>query len=745
MPRSAELALAVLAGLVAGLAVGWLLKPSYSPPRAPLPGAYELATEPSTSTQRPPEKSASRDAPAAETYAAAVDVQPAPALAPQPQADGVITGLVLLHDGRPCVGLALAATPPFPDTLSPIRHSALLPEERYAYETRAYEWAVTRRRSGTSGGDGSFEIRGIGDGRYRLTSETGEYRLEPAQPGDPLSVEAGAHVVLTATPILRVELDVILDTGEVPDYAIVRLIRPGDSSWNVGPERWTPAMRSFPVLPGTLQITGEAGPDLVWRGEVVVDVPDAGLNQPLRLELKAVNALIIQGIAQQPYYCDVTFLIYPADTLEPGWPQRPWDFTTLRSAGGSQRSVRLRSVFHDVAPGKYVVFALPNSVQILGRMEVEYLGGLQEAAFPLSPLVREDFFVLRPFGPDGLPLRGVTVGVNLTQTNFGYMLSTALEQPDGSWWVHRTPPENFFSTGSTPRSDAQYRIEVNHPRYGRRVVLYGVQDRHDLEIRFGERSILTVRLDNFPERRGGLALYAFPADADERRETDEHRYRPSAAPRVLQESTRFELASGPIRILLVRSLGDFSGYATLLRHSMELPSGEHEVQLTVPSLFDLVVRLPPEPQINNLRVRGPLGEIRLDASPEGLAKASSLPQGTYLLSCSTAGGSGMWLQVPYMGEVAYMPRTFNALRVSYLDNTGVLERAGLRKDDLVLAINGARHEGSNALRQAWNDAGSAAAVRLEVLRDGRTMMFTISGNDFSAMQGHWTVPTLAPE
>ena len=704
MNHTLRIIAALLAGLLAGGALGWLRIPA-EVRHAPAPVAQVETAD---------------DVPVSGNSLAPVSDAPATAA---PQAH-TIRGVAKFADGSACAGLPLVAAPVQPAHYGTVDLQYVTPQARLEQHRSAIENLRDNARKAVTAADGSFEISGLADGEHTLYSDD---RARPLAKR-PWHCKAGDVLELEVGRALFIQLDVTREDGKPLPSARMSLI---DSACKYHPSSfWSPGAH-YEVAAGKWRIRAYGGPGEVYSADMELEIPPEGLDKPVPVVLKAGNALVINLGRSAPYYKRYGVRLVPAEDAPEGWPKTPDELVRYTIRGGvSHESDGTPAIYSDLAVGRYAAFCMVGSRYVAVRQEIDYQGGFLEVDVPLPRPARDDHIVVRVLGDDGRPIDDATVsiGVQGGSSDDGLIIASG-----GEYWAYRARPRHFF--GLVANECFEYIITVTHGVLGRRIVSAPL-DARDLEVRLGERATLIVHLDNLPEDRGALRFAAFPRGANEYEELNPRSPGVTNTVKVVQPRNEFKLHPGPVVVLLQARMGESS--IDVYREEIELGSGTREIRMAVPPLNALRVALPAGTS-EWVRISGKLGGYSLLPDKDGKLAFTNLAPGEYTVS---ANAGQMSVLVPHDGELVFAPQPYNGLRVRRLDEAGTMRDASLLLDDIVREVNGAPLNGAaSALRAVLKNAGAdMQRVSLRIQRAGQWQTLNVDAAACRGLAGHWVVP-----
>jgi hypothetical protein len=647
-----------------------------------------------------------------------------------PTGDGIATGVVHLADGSPCADLALRAIPPLQDGLPISRKRRLRAEERTAYEAAVIRWETESARDASSGPDGSFKFERLAQQTYSVVCLTPGWEVSPQKGPRQSSIAPGEELVLIATRMVSVPLRVLLPDGSEPDRARITARSLDGSYYTFG--YWKPDARSIEAPAGGVKFFALGGPDDSLEAEFTTQIPAHGDASEVELQLKRPPGLYLTLEVPTPYYREVSVTLLPAEearklTSEP---------FLARGAKTSRKLSPTSWYYPALPPGDYVAYVGLDRMLVLASENITVAGELTEHSIALAPLDLSEHFTVRTVDSEGKPLAVQRLSCNLADAETGTGDMTAwMEVEPGHYLMRRPGIERDQFGRFVPTEGASIAVQATRgsaKRFGRMPL-----DDDVVTIVFGESCTLIVEVDNLPEiGRNDMWVAAIPAEASLRREAGMARYSSQqnvvGSKLALEASREFkDLQPGNVVVLVLRD-GSSPGSGdevVLARLETTLQPGTQSVRITMPALHELEVRTSAAQKVRTLWLQGAGLELYEKPNAEGTVKVHALPAGDYWIGDSTAGY--MKVTLPLAGPVDFAPLPHNCLRLGSYDKEGMLHRKGLRRGDLVVAINGEYFEGRDKLQPAWEAAQQSASVLLEIERKGQTLQVTLTGEELA--------------
>ena len=381
----------VLAAFAAGGVVGYMLKEDGAP----------AGRAGRTVIERPAEAAPKLDRESARSLREMLEALP---IDPVPSGNGRVTGVVKTHDGKPLAGVEIVAMP-HRERVWPkqSRAPARAPEpdlvEMIQQSVGRMRWRRAGSSKATSAADGSFILEGLGEVEYHLTGYCAGYRLRRKNHA---RVRAGATVEFEAKPLVRIEVDIVVEGSGAPDRANVRFTQRRGNSSTGSMQRWNPSDPWIELEPGRFELHAALQGELGGKSEVqhlTIKEGDADLRLSFTIKHKPALRLTVQV----PDTLDVNYL--------QGWLLRaagdkPPSAQELRESGVSKsvhRSERTM-LWKDLEPGRYLVGATFGSFQqSCTTALVEVSTGLTQHLLDLPEPSGEGVIAVRLLDPDGEP------------------------------------------------------------------------------------------------------------------------------------------------------------------------------------------------------------------------------------------------------------------------------------------------------------------------------------------------------
>lgn len=715
MGRHLQFGFAILAGLLAGGLIAWVVKPADEQRVVNEPVAQAGSTvernqdksgqdetdQPNAADSEPARPSAQSDAEEpSETETPKTTAAPAP-----PRGDGVISGTVEWMDGTPCAGLRLLAEPGISTPTN--RWKEMFPEARLE---RIRQTLEATPLTAVTDDEGRFEFRGIGTGSYPITSGNRNRQLVPFRTYG----RAGQELELKVERAAWIEFELTLDTGERLTEA--RLSVASGNNNSAWPMPWQ-AGQEYLVVPGKCRVVAEGGELDNWKVEEQFEVPPEGLSGPIELTLKARDVLTVRYDEPEPWYRRTFIYVVPTDELpeDMGASFRKLNrhYLNRHSRSLPRRWSHVPYPVRDLEPGNYAILCVVGDYEIVAREDIAFEGGQQDIELKLPPIKKDDHIVLNVSGPGGEPVEDARLTVSPGAREF---TNLQIHRGDGEYWLRRLSPE----LSSARITASEYKIGVEC-EFGKQNVTFPFDRKTPLEVRFGHLARLVVHVENLPDDPRELALTVYPAGDSEERSFESQRQHPNRAPFTIAERYEFEFASGPVVIAVAISGGQlwFSDFDTIFRREVVLEEGDNEERIDLSMFSHLKVRAPESIEANWVRLRG---EDTRESQMLGSGRTVEfryLRPGKYWLEVDEG---TMKVRLPAGREVQLDVSPYNALEFLRASRGSQTEAVALEPGDLIRQVNGVAISGKQSeMRQALEEAAAQGDVTLQVQRDGLTV------------------------
>lgn len=733
----ARVAMGFAVGLATGVALGaiaaWKLFEAGASPPLVEPGR--------SSGPSPPAESLTGEAiapPASQP--AAIDVPIARSTAPGPRVDpergaGVICGQVTTARGEPFPGVRVRIERSGPDADPWRARPSDPPAERDAFlrDATATFGRLAAREVDTDA-EGRYRFEDLPDGPHRVSARREGHSLHPRGRGGCERVLPGATLDFIAVPLLELPIRVIGTDGRLVPEAWIEFAAPSGRPGGVQRERWTAERPTVRIRPGAWKAKALAGgpgtdpQDAEIESETVqvtlrADEPPA----PVTLVLRGGAGLRGQ-ILDPDGLEDTAFRIY----VLAGAPGTPPAHDELKRAGrsvgvGSNRSTY---VIRDLAPGTYWLGVARGWYGLIAHVEAAEVGsGMMRRDIVLPPPAPGDFLLVRALGPSGDALWDLrfTISQESSQGSNSSSGFTATRRADGTWWC--SPDETYRRAITEGKPDGvRLSLTVESESYGSKSLDLTPGDPRLVTVQFGDpaRLALTVAGLAGSGHEGTICATLIRASAVASPGRQVH----SAAQRVGPDGlvTIGPKEAGEHVVLLSVASGDpLHAFDAMPagRFPVRLEPGANALTVPMPALSRLTVRLDggdgAAVQIGSRDDEdwwwGPRSEVRGER-----AVFERVPPGEYRLHVWTGPHAGrMRVRVPEQSEVDFRPDPVDAVEVNVDDPQGPLAALGFRTGDVIQGAGGTGLRGWAHLAALVASASGSPEVRLDILRDGRTI------------------------
>jgi hypothetical protein len=285
--------------------------------------------------------------------------------------------------------------------------------------------------------------------------------------------------------------------------------------------------------------------------------------------------------------------------------------------------------FPDIRPGLHLLGVIMSD-RVVATTTVTVRDRMVEKDLLVPAPRPEERSIVHVLGPDGRPLGGVRFTVRFrserSHTSRG---ADVVRRADGSYRLrHQQLP------ASGRRQEGRHSVVAEHPRYGRKEVVYRPEDVPEITIRFEEPATIAATIGGFVSSPYAplLSLRLLAAEDDDdpcRGETVRH-----GAARPDSEGTQSlgPVAPGEYVLALFVAMGRHSEIPVAHRR-LRLRSGRNEVTLAIPRLHALTVRTGSDPVRVGLDRKGGGRFHVFPIEPvDGRVVFRGLPDGMYRLT-----------------------------------------------------------------------------------------------------------------
>ncbi|MEM8883517.1 MAG: hypothetical protein AAGD14_05585 [Planctomycetota bacterium] len=314
---------------------------------------------------------------------------------------GRITGTVRNKQGDPITGVLVVALPIAEQVYRKSSRAPSAPSEPDL--VKMVEESVRRVRArraarveARSGADGAFALEGIGSAEQSVQAYAEGYRFRPGK------AKAGGSVDLVGEPVIRVDVDVVVEGSGPPERANILVRSSGGPGGSQRIERWSRLDPWIEIAPGRYEFTAALQGELGGKSPPQTVTFKAGESPPLlRFMIKMMPALRVT-VARAPMLQESRLY---------GWVI-PWKRETFPSAQQLRSHNKQKWVqggqhqltWKELKVGRYCVGVAYAWQQEPVMRLVELGGGLNEEAIELPEPSGPGFLKLRLLDPEGEPV-----------------------------------------------------------------------------------------------------------------------------------------------------------------------------------------------------------------------------------------------------------------------------------------------------------------------------------------------------
>lgn len=396
--------------------------------------------------------------------------------------NGIVGGRVRTSDGVPLGGVRIALIPIWGPR--GVHTPPEGEESAAAFVSRSAAirlWRDRSTRRAETADDGSYEVVGLGAGRYTLVARAPGYVVEPSEPLGEVSAGGIAHFV--ATPLVPLVVDIRHPDGSQLDAATITAERGERREVRIESGEWTRANPEIRLPRGPYRIFASVGrPMTAASEEVMVDL-GAGARPPLRLVVFPSCTVIARFLAP-PHEPVASALV----ALVKGVPARPLNPRFVYATGNSRtlHGTVDEAVFERIVPGRYTVVAVREDRSgDVGSVAVEVAPGTNRVDVPIPPRDRTLAVWVQMTDADGRPVEDVRFRAD-DRAGSGSQGVSVLGSNDGRYVIlPELPPE--FPAERQPSAGIEIEVIAEHPKFAAKSfpVRFGVD--RELRIAFAPK------------------------------------------------------------------------------------------------------------------------------------------------------------------------------------------------------------------------------------------------------------------
>lgn len=559
-----------------------------------------------------------------------------------PAGSGKVTGVVLTTDRTPLANVVVR-----------LRGRSTAPSPYRGNETPSIEEeikALVQRRKFTdgttlearSGADGTFEISGLADIEYSAEAKLDGYQIWGATG----TFKAGARLKLTAAPVVRVPVKVVLADGTPATSASLRQGTDPSRRNYGGGSQWLPERPYVELRPGDYYLWAVDNKNPHVASETVSVQVELGV-EPAEVLLTLKETPGIKGRIITPEGAPVSWprvgLVYYGNETPPAKPDR----NLLRRMNPSRLMDQGTSYdnssysFTALEPGNYLVYIELNGT-IAAFAAVTVSTGVVTQDLEVQPPVREECLVVWTYGPNGKLLSDVHLYLySESKGGGGGSVGNAQLRDDGSYWLRKP--------SSRDPAASKWFIVGNSPSHGTKSIEVSIEQQ-EARLDFDAPGRLEITLSNYAtsELKGRLRIVM-------RLKGDPRSQLPRLfEPKLGQGVWRSSPATPGTYIVEVQYSRDDWSASALATHEVIVNAGPNAVTFPTPEVYTLTVRLKEAKAGQSVSLSGPQGrwdEQQSDANGE--VAFSGLGAGNYTIRL---GNERMTVEVNATTTVVFAPK-----------------------------------------------------------------------------------------
>lgn len=588
-------------------------------------------------------------------------------------------------------------------------------------------------RTAMSDSMGRFTLTGLREGLHAVSAHADGFAFARQ------TNHTGQECSFIGERVLELELDVRLPDGSQPESAVVFT---GEQRY--GKEiAWTPEEPRLRLKDAAFEITVRSGSvqRLDWRN-IASDYSSEP--RPMNLETEGPGPHVIQLAMNQILRVELE----DSSELVPKLPV--WMKVTSAAATQAARSDEIdwsaehHSELTRGASGLFQVADLPKGAYWIaaGRGEGNYdpeviakitTGlGVTEEKISLDEVDLSQFVVCRCARSEGGPVADVSFQVTSPGERFSRARDIdAVKRGRGEYWL---PKDSLFPKESTDASASAGQPELAAKSEVDGQVMVPLEPGAD-EISIEFLPGCTLHLDIAGDLSAGLSAHVNRLDASgeptERYITmmtggikkipDDGQLSMMALQPGKYEVNVYETGHG------AESFGFKARGDRVMSENIEIIRPETDLRIVVPSMHKVQVHAPNVGAGETFRLsQGDKAVFstghRAKLDNDGIATFERVPAGEYVLS-GPERKKPMNISVP-TGEIQWVTEVIDSARVRSVEAGGAADQAGLRRGDIVIAVDGSPVKGkvrSSTIAKSANQQ----SVRLTVLRNKESMDVTI--------------------
>lgn len=591
-------------------------------------------------------------------------------------------------------------------------------------------------RTATSDTAGRFTLTGLREGLHAISAHADGFAFPPQ------TNHTGQECSFIGEPVLELELDVRLPDGSQPESAVVFI---GEQKFGNG-LAWTPEESRLRLKEAAFEIAVRSGSvqRLGWRsmasdysseqrpmnlesegpGPHVVEL---SMNQILRVELEDASELV----PRLPVWMKVTSAagMQASDGAEIDWGAEHHSDLT-RSASGLFQITDLPTGPYWIAAGRGEGNSVP---EFTGKITTGV--GATEETVTLDEVDLSQFVVCHCVRSEGGPVADVSFKVTASGGRFSRPSDVkALKRGRGEYWLPREsllPEASADASAQTVQPELSAKSEVDGE-----VMVPIDPDAGEITVEFLPGC--TLHLEIAGDLSAGFSVHMNRLDASGK-PTEQFITMMTGGVKKVPESGQLSIMAlqpGKYEVDLYETGhgGDSVSFKSrgdrVMSEELEIVRPETTLRMVAPTMHKVTVHAPDVATGESFRLTPKSGTgdalfsvgLRVKLGADSLATFERVPAGEYTLN-GPRPTKPMEISVP-TGEIQWVADVVDSALVTSVEADGAAYQAGLRKGDLVVAIDGKPVKSRVRTSTLGRDA-QKKSVRLTVRRDGASVDVTI--------------------
>ncbi len=665
--------------------------------------------------------------------------------------EGVILGHVANMDGKPMAGVIvrLSGSASRNSTASPAKVGRGAPDRPSLKETvrkaaQGYHERKTRNHETTTDANGDYRFEELADLSWGMSAYLKDHLVEAD--GASRRLRVGSEMDFIAKPIVEVPVQVLMPDGMQPERAVIWLSRKGRNNRGRTYE-WTPDEAFLRVVPGRYVVRAysydERGNELAEFASKEQKLQVKLGEQPAEISIELAPRLSITGFlkAAKGFHnrnsCRIRLLALTED--------QELDLKTLKDSETTEWSqIGSRFTFSDLEPGRYAIgIGREWSSPIIDHEIVELVDKTIEVDLELPAVDFSRSLTVLAQDAQGVPIDDVDFRFKVKKGN-GSSTNGLQTTPDEEAGYTITIPgeyeEDYFAKGE---HTSEYFLKASHSEYGSTEIEL-TPGQTEATITFKVPGSLAISIPGYlgSGREGRVAL-----TAEKKGREGNHYYFGNEQGNVDVDGVcRLEgLEPGlylvSMTVMPVKS-DDHSWNPGRKVNSaeFEVRGGENHMNLALPALYDLRVHWSEATEGATLHLQSkdaadlPFGFGNTAFDSNQVITWHDLPAGEYTLQHYAGESQVMDVSVP-CGELEFVPKIVNAMRVSISDPEGDLAKVGFQEGDVIIGADGKEFQTQADLTNLGQRLISKGSnVEVMVLRGNNHLTINVTGDSIDNWQ-----------